>query len=196
MPADSPPSVPEPALVLVTGKPASGKTTLATRLAAELRFPLLTKDAIKETLYDTIGWSDREFSRQMGVASFRVLFVTLEALLAAGVSAIAEAPFDRDISAAELKALRARHPFTLVQVLCRAEGQVLVDRFRERNQSGSRHPGHVLTDARPDIEPYLANGLHEPVAMESTVIEVDTTDPSAIDFRDLLARVRLTIQSP
>jgi predicted kinase len=177
----------------VTGKPASGKTTLATRLAADLGFPLLTKDAVKEALYDTIGWSDREFSRQMGVASFRVLYVVLDALLAAGVSAMAEAPFDRDISAAELTALRARHPFTMVQVLCRAEGQVLIDRFRERNESGNRHPGHVLTDARPEVEPYLANGIHEPVAIESTVIEVDTTDPATVDYECLLEEIRNAI---
>lgn len=193
MQVDSRPSVPEPALVLVTGKPASGKTTLATRLAADLGFPLLTKDAVKEALYDTIGWSDREFSRQMGVASFRVLYVVLDALLAAGVSAMAEAPFDRDISAAELTALRARHPFTMVQVLCRAEGQVLIDRFRERNESGNRHPGHVLTDARPEVEPYLANGIHEPVAIESTVIEVDTTDPATVDYECLLEEIRNAI---
>jgi hypothetical protein len=81
----------------------------------------------------------------------------------------------------------------MVQVLCRAEGQVLIDRFRERNESGNRHPGHVLTDARPEVEPYLANGIHEPVAIESTVIEVDTTDPATVDYECLLEEIRNAI---
>jgi predicted kinase len=39
-------------LVLVNGLPGSGKTTLARRLSAALGIPLISKDAIKETLTD------------------------------------------------------------------------------------------------------------------------------------------------
>src|SRR5579863_1117877 len=42
-------------LVLVSGPPASGKTTLAAPLAAELGFALLGKDRIKETLGDWLA---------------------------------------------------------------------------------------------------------------------------------------------
>ena len=41
--------------VLVAGWPASGKSTLATGLAAELGLPLLAKDEIKEALMDGLG---------------------------------------------------------------------------------------------------------------------------------------------
>jgi hypothetical protein len=51
----------------------------------------------------------------------------------------------------------------------------------------------VLTDARPEVEPYLANGIHEPVAIESTVIEVDTTDPATVDYECLLEEIRNAI---
>ena len=37
-----------PLLILVTGLPCSGKTTLAVRMADELGLPLVTKDDIKE----------------------------------------------------------------------------------------------------------------------------------------------------
>jgi tRNA uridine 5-carbamoylmethylation protein Kti12 len=46
-------------LVLVTGPPTSGKTTLARPLAHHLDLPLLGKDAIKEALFDTLGTGDR-----------------------------------------------------------------------------------------------------------------------------------------
>ncbi len=44
-------------VVLVTGAPGAGKTTLAVPLAAELGFALLAKDRIKETLAETLGWA-------------------------------------------------------------------------------------------------------------------------------------------
>ena len=39
-----------PLLVLVSGSPGSGKTTLARRLAGDLAMPLVGKDTIKEAL--------------------------------------------------------------------------------------------------------------------------------------------------
>jgi glycosyltransferase involved in cell wall biosynthesis len=47
-------------LVVVTGPPASGKTTLARVIARELGWPLLAKDDITETLFDALGTGDRE----------------------------------------------------------------------------------------------------------------------------------------
>lgn len=41
-------------LVLVTGAPGAGKTTLAGPLAAALGLPLIGKDVVKETLYDAL----------------------------------------------------------------------------------------------------------------------------------------------
>jgi predicted kinase len=45
-------------LVLVTGPPASGKTSLAQPLARHLGRPLLGKDTIKEALFDSLGTGD------------------------------------------------------------------------------------------------------------------------------------------
>ncbi|MEU4695174.1 AAA family ATPase [Actinoplanes sp. NPDC023714] len=56
--------------VLVGGWPASGKSTLARALAAELGIACLAKDEIKEALMDGLGApATVERSRELGVAA-------------------------------------------------------------------------------------------------------------------------------
>jgi predicted kinase len=58
-------------LVLVNGLPGSGKSTLAGQLAATLRVPLISKDAIKETLTDL---SSAEAGAAAGVAASEAMW--------------------------------------------------------------------------------------------------------------------------
>jgi predicted kinase len=58
-------------LVYVSGAPGAGKSSLAGPLAAELRFALITKDTLKETLHDALGAPepDLAWSRRLGGAA-------------------------------------------------------------------------------------------------------------------------------
>ena len=60
---------PVPRLLIVNGLPGSGKTTLSRELAPRLGLPLISKDDIKELLFDQLGWSDREQSKRFGGAA-------------------------------------------------------------------------------------------------------------------------------
>jgi predicted kinase len=53
--APAPATPPARRVVLVSGPPGAGKSTLAGPLAAELGFALLGKDRIKETLHEVLG---------------------------------------------------------------------------------------------------------------------------------------------
>jgi len=82
-----------PLLVVVSGPPGSGKTTLGRRLARDLMFPFVSKDGIKERLFESLGWTDREWSRQLGRASVDLLFYVVEVELSAGRSLVVENAF-------------------------------------------------------------------------------------------------------
>ena len=80
-------------MLIVTGPPASGKTTIGRPLARALALPFLSKDLFKESLFDSLGGSDREWSRRIGLASTQLLFRCAEALLEAGHSCALESNF-------------------------------------------------------------------------------------------------------
>ena len=45
--------------ILVAGMPASGKSTIAVRISESLGIPMLSKDSIKEMLFDDLGFHSR-----------------------------------------------------------------------------------------------------------------------------------------
>jgi predicted kinase len=179
----------EPPLVIVTGPPASGKTTLGRTLATRLNMPFLYKDGIKEALFDTLGWSDREWSRKLGVATYALLFHLLEMELAAGRSLVVESNFDAERDGPRFLALRDRYGFRPVQICCVADGVVLLERFRSRAEANERHPGHVETPNIAEFEPALLRGRLDPLPLDSSLIEVDTTDFAKVDIEAIMHKV-------
>lgn len=177
-------------LVIVTGLPASGKTTLGRRLAADLDLPFISKDDIKEALFESIGWKDRPWSQKMGFAAYAVLYRVIAMEGAAGTSVMVESNFDPSYSGAPLNDLVERYRFLPVQILCHARGDVLVQRYVERDRAGVRHPGHVDAIAYQDILPRLREGRIVPLPLVGPLIEVDTSVPDAIDYGNVLRRVR------
>ncbi|MGH2351625.1 MAG: AAA family ATPase [Chloroflexota bacterium] len=179
-----------PLLVLVGGAPGSGKTTLARRLAGELRLPLLAKDDIKEILYDTLGAPDAARSRELGMAAMMLLYAFAGRLLEAGVGVVVESNFYRGLSEAHLRSLAERA--RTVEVHCQAARDVLVRRYVERAERGERHPGHHDAAAVPRLLAGLDAGSFEPLDLGVPVLRVDTTAGYRPGFEAIVAWVDLT----
>jgi predicted kinase len=152
-------------LTLVTGPPASGKTTLARPLAAQLGLPLLAKDTVKEALFDSLGTGDRAWSRRLGGASYAVLLA-----LAADLPA---AVLDANFYPAHAAAVRAACPRP-IEVFCRCPAEEVERRFLQR--AATRHPGHVDRTLGPELRGLLAAGPR-PLNLGGPVLEVDTSTP-------------------
>lgn len=162
-----------PLLVIVGGAPGSGKTTLARRLAVELRLPLLTKDDVKKVLYDTIGAPDRQSSAQLGRAAYSLLYAMASRLLDAGVGALLESNFHRGYSETDLGPLVIHANAMLVH--CQGDPATIVRRYRERAERGERHPGHHDIEVVARLGEQLDGGLFEPLELGVPTLQVDTT---------------------
>ena len=147
-----------PVLLIISGPPCTGKTTLGLRLAGELRLPFVHKDGIKELLFARFGWGDRPFSKQLSLTSYDVLYYFIESLLRAGRSLIVESNFKPEVDSAKFLDLAERMPFRPLQILLHTDGEVLLERFKQRAESGLRHPGHVDHLTLDELRPALLRG--------------------------------------
>jgi predicted kinase len=167
----------EPLLVIVSGPPAAGKTSIAVPLAERLGLPLLAKDALKETLHDSLGGEGRAWSQRLGIATFDLMFRVLAELLANGCSAVAEGNFTRR------ELFLALPPARLVEVHVTAPPEVLRERYASRPQ---RHVVHYDREVVDEVPERAAAGEWNPLGLGQTII-VDTTQ--AVDVEALAQRV-------
>lgn len=185
----------QPILILVTGAPASGKTTIATRLAADLRLPLFAKDDVKELLANSLDVSGYEWSRRTGKATFFLADWLATRLLRAGVSLILESNFDRRfLNQWTFPRAAIETRTSIVEIFCRAEPAVLIRRYTERFQAGNRHPIHHDREHLEGTLPEEISGgkFSEPLGL-GTTIEVDTTSFEQVDYPGILCWVRSAI---
>jgi predicted kinase len=162
--------------VVVSGPPASGKSSLAPDLAAALDLPLLAKDVIKDALVDALGAPDLSRSRELGRAAVHVLL----AVARTAGRGVLEGVW-HDYTRAPLAAL----PAPVVEVFCRCPPDAL--RARHAARGTGRGAGYFDLDRDPDE---LWNGeVGTPVAGGWPVLEVDTS--STVDVAALAARIRV-----
>jgi predicted kinase len=185
-------STPTRRIVLVSGPPASGKTTLARPLAERLGFALLTKDDIKETLFTALKGppGDVEFSRKIGAAAMELLWT----LAPRCPAVVLEANFrtksnDERHKFAALLIQGDGRPSTLaVEVYCRLPREEASRRFAERARLERHHPAHALAE----MSPQRMMEYEEPFRL-TPVIEVDTTQP--VDLDALAVKVQAVLNS-
>lgn len=176
-------------VLIIGGLPCSGKSLLAAEFKRTLRWPLLAKDEIKEVLFSKLGWRDREWSRRLSETSYALMFAHARELLAARMNFILEGNFRVESLTADIGRLFAETSPRCVQIVCKAESAVLVERFTARAKAGTRHPGHVDLSSLAEISAELTAAEALPFALDGPVFEWDTTKIEEGVHAELMARV-------
>ena len=143
-----------PLLLIVSGLPASGKTTLASHLAWELHLPLVTKDEYKQIACDHLPDLPNSAA---GPLSFSFMWHVAGVTLAAGVDTLLETHFYRPQSEQEILKLKERHNVRLAQIFCHAP----------LTELKARHAARVASGVRPRIDfPFNHEDLPESACWE------------------------------
>lgn len=118
--------------LVVSGAPGTGKTTLATLIAARLGWGLLSLDTIKEALADALGCEGEEGSDRLGDIASDVLFGLAETF----PTVVAEGWWRRERRERAVSAFSGWY-----EVSCTCAPELALRRMRDRLVTG-RHPVH------------------------------------------------------
>ena len=157
-----------PALIVVTGRPGAGKTTLAGALARAVRCPAVSRDEIKEGLVHAAGGAglpdDAPDLQRRATDAF---FDALALLLGRGVTVVAEAAFQHRVWAPRLEPLLGVARVRVV--LCDVDAARALARRLAR---GAADP------ERARLHPEAAGGAgtYDPPRLEVPTLRVDTSD--------------------
>lgn len=158
-------------IILVTGVPASGKSTLSRLLADTLQLPILSKDVVKEALHDSLGTADPVAVSQ---ASAEVIWRLLPHFPAGAIVDMWLDPV-RDAGVAADGLRRAGTSTDAVEIQCRCPGDVAVDRYRHRPRS----PAHRGPDPQTLARIQDSAGRISPTGI-GPFLAVDSTKPFVI----------------
>ena len=158
--------------IVVTGLPASGKTTIGRKIAAQLGIPFLDKDDFLEELYDVRGLGDAAWRQRLSLESndqFKAAAIQQNrvVLVSHWRPQTMQGP-----SGTPVDWLRENYQ-TVIELYCKCAVDVAAERFKSR----IRHPGHL--DSRRDLAETIdwlnVYQSHLPVGIGQQII-IDSTD--------------------
>lgn len=192
--------------ILVTGISAAGKSTMAEVMSERLKLPVISKDTIKELLFDNVGFQSRAEKVKLGIASMEIMYYVAGQLMKAGQPFILENNFEYS-SEQGIKNLLKKYQYSALTITLTGDYEVIYQRFLKRESSPDRHRGHVVNDCYPEKKENNLKTLEaKTISYESFVrgiekrgfdafcadgrqIKVDTTDFSKINMEELFSQI-------
>ena len=179
---------------------------MAKVMSEKLKLPFISKDTIKELLFDNVGFQSRAEKVKLGIASMEIMYYVAGQLMETEQPFILENNFEYS-SEHGIKNLLEKYQYPSLTITLTGDYKVIYQRFLKRENSPDRHRGHIVNDCYPEKEENSPNTLKtKTISYENFVcgiekrgfdafcvggrqIKVDTTDFSKINMEELISQI-------
>jgi predicted kinase len=178
----------KPVLVVVSGPPGAGKTTLAHRLARTIGCPAICRDEIKEGMVHAADDFVAGPGDELTMRTLPTFFQVLEVLLSAGVTTVAEAAFQDRLWRPNLLRLAGLADIRVVH--CQVSAETARTRIQRRQDEDATRRAHADTHLLTRRAHGTEHDGFDRVRLDVPEIVVDTT----ADYRPSLDDIKTFIE--
>lgn len=181
----------KPKCIIVTGRPGSGKNTLAAKLARALWMPLVSRDEIKEGYVNTFGVKHDELGPDANREATDVFFRLVNEYLANDISIVIEAAFQHHVW--EPRMSKIRELASPIMIHCSIDDALAARRYLERGLAEPNreyyHGDNMVVHYRKtgEILPYAE---FVPPKFDAPTIEVSTDGAYVPSIDEIVKRIR------
>lgn len=126
----------KPQCIIITGRPGSGKATLAGKLARELWMPVISRDEIKEGYVNTFGVKHDELPPDSNGIATNLFFGIVGQYLTGNISVVVEAAFQHNVWEFRMPEIRAAS--RPIIVVCSIDAEIATKRYLQRGLADPR----------------------------------------------------------
>lgn len=175
-------------LVIVSGLPAAGKSTLSERLGRDFGFPVVHRDRLRHYVFDGFQELD-QVRRLLPPAGDRLVIGAVSLVINAGIGVVLDGNFNTERHVTPVRDFITANGMPVVEICLWGDPDELRRRFIERADPPLTH----------DLEPYLEEVLRRERTAVLTdpdlVRHIDTTDLAVIEaaYAELTEWIKATV---
>lgn len=187
-------------LIILTGAPASGKSSIAEAVGAKLGIDVISKDGFKIELFERYGFTNHAEKKKLSIEGEKIMHDTIKDYVNKNIDLIVDNNFKHFNTVREIIS-QADVDVVIKCVYCIADYDVLAKRYNDRISSGNRHLAlytlnqYPVIDGISEFHPLITRddverieqGIQE-FTFGQEVLEINTDDIES-EFETLCSRV-------
>lgn len=138
-------------LIILTGAPASGKSSIAEAVGAKLGINVISKDGFKIELFERYGFTNHAEKKKLSIEGEKIMHDTIKDYVNKNIDLIVDNNFKHFNTVREIIS-QADVDVVIKCVYCIADYDVLAKRYNDRISSGNRHLALYTLNQYPVID--------------------------------------------